>query len=171
MRSGQLHWFCTEAVCGTNYTCSVYKTASSFFTCPAHAFLPDTNLSQPPHRTVSSHLVALRSAVCTCAQVRVILLTFYWWSDVHLIRLLSRVSLRAAHSTSVIPKLPCSPKTHTKTQSVQIKSSIPTQTCRHITTRTHKHTPSAVQPCVWTCTHRRCSLVHAQWARGRFLKP
>lgn len=41
------------------------------------------------------------------------LLTLHWWSEMHLICLLSHVSLSTAHNTSVILKLPHSLKTHT----------------------------------------------------------
>ena len=115
--SKHVHSSLRSCVCGTNYTHCVYKTASSFFTCLTQTFLIDIH-SKP---FLSSHCFLVFSlsgectCVCVCVHACVILLTLYWWSDVYLIRLLSQVSLSNVHNTSVILKLPCSPKTHSHT--------------------------------------------------------
>lgn len=68
-------------VCGTNYTRSVYKTPSSFFTCLTHTFRLDTHkrplpLSHPPltRCLVSSHCFLFFPLIgvgaCTCVSVR-----------------------------------------------------------------------------------------------------
>lgn len=98
----------------------------------------------------SSYLIPSCSSligVCVCLCVSVILLTLYWWRNVHMIRLLSQVSLSNTHNTSVILKLPCSTKTHSHTHThhqsyttAQIKSQILTQTPQNSYPPTHTFT-------------------------------
>lgn len=143
-------------VCGTNYNCSVYKTASSFFTCLTPTFRPDTHI-QPFHSFSLSHPLSLILShsflflsdwcvcvsVCVCDFIDTLLMEKCPHDPPSVSGVPQQHSQHISHPKAALQHQNTFSHTHTHHQSyttAQIKSQILTQTPQNSYPPTHTFT-------------------------------